>query len=300
MELRMKCPECGSEEQFFDDLLGENICVDCGLVNVVRPFEETTVIVKDGERTHEPTSNLGSYIMETKSNFPSNQMFRMRREHGRASTLSDVDRRTIVMSRMILSNYSVNYTIRNKVEEYLKSLNAEHVFRGACVEDRAASLTFFILKESNISVNIRTHSKYSRVERKYISRWAKRIAKHFRKAHVFSSHDASRVAIGIIDKLENEPTNYRTDALRLIGFFKILFEKHQMRFSPNKVVAVLWLTGRMQRKYSITQRELVIASDRTTSEMGLREQVREIQNILSLSKEDIYSLSISDLTSGAY
>ncbi len=85
-----------------------NICVDCCLVNVVRPFEETTVIVKDGERTHEPTSNLGSYIMETKSNFPSNQMFRMRREHGRASTLSDVDRRTIVMSRMILSNYSVN------------------------------------------------------------------------------------------------------------------------------------------------------------------------------------------------
>jgi hypothetical protein len=86
----------------------------------------------------------------------------------------------------------------------------------------------------------------------------------------------------------------------MIGFFDILFEKHQMRFSPNKIVAVLWLTGRMQRKYSITQGELVIASDRTTSEMGLREQVREIQNILSLSKEDIYSLSISDLTSGAY
>lgn len=300
MEIVMACPECGEHDSFFDDVLGENVCNGCGLVQVIRPFEETTSISKDGNQTHEPTRRLGSLIMETKSNYNYNQMVRMKKHNLYAAALSEADNRTIVLSQMILSNYQVSSSIKKKIEEYLRSLNTEHVFRGASVEHRAASLTFFILKESKVPMNIREHSRYSMVERKYISRWGKRVAKHFRKSYVFTQENAMRTASSILDRLDEMPTGYRMEAMSMIQFLETFYQEQHLRFSPNKVVAGLWVAGRMQRKYRVTQESLVKASGNTTSAMGLREQVREMQNMFGLSKEDLYSLSVSDFVSGAY
>ena len=300
MEIVMACPECGQHDSFFDDVLGENVCNSCGLVQIVRPFEETTSIVKDGNQTHEPTNRLGSLIMETKSNYNHNQMFRMKKHNLYASALSEADNRTIVLSQMILSNYQVSSSIKKKVEEYLRSLNNEHVFRGASVEHRAASLTFFILKESRVPMNIREHSRYSMVERKYISRWGKRVARHFRKSYVFTQENAMSMASSILDRMDGIPTGYRMDAMSMIQFLETFYQEQNLRFSPNKVVDGLWEAGRMQRKHKVTQESLVKASGNTTSAMGLREQVREMQSMFGLAKEDLYSLSVSDFVSGAY
>ena len=38
----MKCKECGTYEDEFDDRMGELICIGCGFVKDVHIFEETS------------------------------------------------------------------------------------------------------------------------------------------------------------------------------------------------------------------------------------------------------------------
>ena len=193
------CAECKCTSFTFDDHLGENVCDDCGLVHVVRPFEESVRGVDyNGQRLHEPTrGKLGSVIMETKSNLNVNQMFRMKKHNQWASADSQTDIRTINQCMMILSHYS--FKNAELVRSYLRSLNNEQVFRGISVEHRSASLTYYILRESGIIMNLTKHSKICMVERKYISRYGKRIAKHFRKSHILSAVDANQIASTVME-----------------------------------------------------------------------------------------------------
>ena len=137
------------------------------------------------------------------------------------------------------------------------------------------------------------------VDSKYISRWAKRIARHFRKSYVFSQENAMGNAIGIIDRLGVIPEGYRPDALTMIQYLETFYKERDIRFSPNKMVAALWLVSRMGN-YNITQKDLVKSSGNTSSEIGIREQIREMQRTFGLTREELYSLSVHDFVSGAY
>tara|TARA_R100001015_G_C4627814_1_gene187576 strand:+ start:1671 stop:2588 length:918 start_codon:yes stop_codon:yes gene_type:complete len=303
VEAHMKCPECECESSYFNDAIGEMICRDCGLVLYHRPFEETTSIIRDGQQTHEVTNRLGSYMGYPRQYSPTNSQFsRMKRQHVWASSLTEADRETITRSRMIMSNYKASKSIMDKVETYLKSLKEEHVLRGCTVEQRAASLTYYILKESQIPVNLKTHSKFSYVESKYVSRWAKRIAKHFRNASVFTHRNIMAEAISIIDRLESHrriDPEYRMKALRLIKHIEQCYKVKQMRLSPNLIIASLWVAGKMEN-IKVTQAELVDASGSSASTSGVRVSLHALCEVFGLTKEDMCSLSVSDFVAGAY
>ena len=302
VESQMKCPECDCESSYFNDAIGEMICRDCGLVLYHRPFEETTSIINDGEQTHEVTNRLGSYMGYAYTPYMNSQFSRMKKQHIWASSLSEADKETITRSRMILSNYKASKSVRDKVEPYLKSLKEEHVLRGCTVEQRAASLTYYILKESQIPVNLKTHSKFSYVESKYVSRWAKRIAKHFRNASVFTHRNIMAEATSIIDRLESQRRigrEYRMEALRLIQHIEQCYNIRQMRLSPNLIIASLWFAGKMEN-IRVTQVELVKASGSTASTSGVRVSLHALCETFGLTKEDMCTLSVSDFVAGAY
>ena len=60
----MKCPECQSLKNSYDERMGETICDDCGLVLVSGMFEETVhVLDKVGDNIHSADKgHLGSVI----------------------------------------------------------------------------------------------------------------------------------------------------------------------------------------------------------------------------------------------
>ena len=65
------CVECSCTSSTFDERLGEVVCDDCGLVQVVRPFEETVSWISAKEKymptkDNDSAKGLGSYIMETR------------------------------------------------------------------------------------------------------------------------------------------------------------------------------------------------------------------------------------------
>ncbi len=293
------CAECKCTSFTFDDHLGENICDDCGLVNVVRPFEESVRgIDYNGQRLHEPTrGKLGSVIMETKSNLNVNQMFRMKKHNQWASADSQTDVRTINQCMMILSHYA--FKNAELVRSYLRSLNNEQVFRGISVEHRSASLTYYILRESGITMNLNKHSEICMVERKYISRYGKRIAKHFRKSHILSTLDANQVASTVLDKLSNVSNEYRHSTLIMVDFINQHCETIGVRFSPNKICAVIWAVSVMEDERHHTQ-ELIRKASGNCSVIGMRTSLTEICGWFGIDKKDLFNMRVSEFVHGAW
>lgn len=293
------CVECSCVSSTFDERLGESVCDDCGLVQIVRPFEETVSWVS-AEGNYEPTNGkLGSQIMGINSNHKSNQMYRMKKHNIWASSFSQTEKRTYTQCMMILSNYSVGKGLKENVSVYMNSLNNEHVFRGITVEHRAASITYYILKEAGITVNLTRHSDISKVERKYISRYAKRIAKHFRKSHVFANVNSYRIASTIIDRLDNVSTNYRMKSLRMIDHLDKYCSAVDIRFSPNKICAVLWAVSVMEDERHHTQ-ELICEASGNSSVVGMRTSLKEICDWFNLTKKDLLSLEVLQFINGVY
>ena len=61
--MKLICEECQSQNNEFDERLGETVCKDCGLVLITEMFEETVHILDStGELVHSPDKNkLGFY-----------------------------------------------------------------------------------------------------------------------------------------------------------------------------------------------------------------------------------------------
>ena len=292
------CAECECTSFTFDDRLGESVCDECGLVNIVRPFEETIKGINfDGTVVREKTKALGSVIMETKSNLNLNQMYRMKKHNQWASRDSETDIRTVRLCMMIMSHYS--YKNGDLIRSFLRSLNNEQVFRGISVEHRAASLTYYILKDAGITVNLTRHSNISMVERKYISRYAKRIAKHFRKAHILSSVDATQIATTVLDKLDNVSNHFRYNTLNMIDFLNRYCESIDVRFSHNKICAAIWAVSVMEDERHHTQ-ELIREASGNCSVIGMRTSLKEICDWFNITKKDLLSMSVSDFVHGAW
>tara|TARA_R100001463_G_scaffold42066_8_gene88397 strand:+ start:3661 stop:4545 length:885 start_codon:yes stop_codon:yes gene_type:complete len=289
------CAECRCTSFTFDDHLGENVCDDCGLVHVVRPFEESVRGVDyNGKRLREPTKGrLGSIIMETDSN----QMFRMKKHNKWASNDSETDIRTVNQCMMILSNYSFKNV--ELVRSYLRSLNSERVFNGIPVEHRSASLTYYIIKESGIPMNLTKHSDFCMVERKYISRYGKRVAKHFRKSHILSTINPNQVASTVLDKLDNVSSNYRHNTLIMIDFVNRYCDLIAVRFTPNKICAIIWAVSVMEDERHHTQ-ELIRKASGNCSIMGIRASLTEICEWFGIDKKDLLNMKVAEFVHGTW
>jgi len=283
------CVECSCLTFTFNERLGETVCDDCGLVQIVRPFEES---VKWSD-SYEPTTKLGSGFKPT-----SKQYYRLHQQNVWASAMSDTDRRTISQSAMILSQYS-SKELMPRVSTYLTSLNNENVFKGVSVECRASALTYYLLKEAGVTVNIKRHSDISNVDKKYISRFGRRIAKHFRKAHIFSTVNASQVATSVLDKLDNVSSHFRSETMRMIDYIDMYCDSINIRFTSNRICAVIWIVSVMEKERQHTQ-ELIRKASGNCSIIGIRLSTNEISGWFGLPKEHLLSLSVSDFTSGVY
>ena len=139
------CVECSCTSSTFDERLGEVVCDDCGLVQVVRPFEETVSWISAKEKyiptkDNDSTKGLGSYIMETRNNSD----YRMKMQHIRARPVTETEKRTILHTRMYLSYYNASKAVLDKVPRNYRSLREDRVTRGIPVEHIAAGLSYFM------------------------------------------------------------------------------------------------------------------------------------------------------------
>ena len=291
------CKECGCKDFTFIEKLGERTCDDCGLVVVVNPFEETTHIISlhDDDKRGITIGRLGSYINKQDS-YGSKNRYSLYREHIRSQPESETDRVAKLLINTTLSYYNSGRDIKNRTLAYYKSMCRERLFRGSSVERRCAGLTYYVLKEIGIVCNIQDHAKYTKIKQSDISKMARRIARHQRKAHVFINDNHIQKANVLLDKIDKETSRYyRSSVLMMVEYVSRHIEALDMRYSDTMLAATLWWTSQMTDE-NITQSD--ICDVWNSSVIGLRFALQKFANIFALDRKRLSDMDVDDFVSG--
>lgn len=137
----MACPECRSEESEYNDRLGERMCVDCGLVLVIEPFEQSVAQFDNGVEV-------------------------VSRDFGRLGTTNDGIPRHIKKGlhfcNMALNAIAPQIKIQDRVSKLYVEVHNKGIFATSSLEDRASAVVFYALKENNTPFSmVEVCSEYS-------------------------------------------------------------------------------------------------------------------------------------------
>jgi len=295
----MKCRECGCHETTIHFDRHEVVCNGCGHVKSVL-MDKWTKNEDDGKNTTPDTWNaysdaLGSHIFSmearrTKS--ATGQMNRMRNIHRRKRrTRRSMDKFQTEIA-MVLSRYSTYQSKDTKLLQVsldnYKRLQEHHKLDGISLEQRAAALSYYVLKELGYDVNLRHHSKITLVEAGTISRISKRIAKFFRNPQVFAQNDAVNNAKTILEKLLGvEPSEFRESCISFVAYVERLLDAVDERMTNNLLVATVWIASRLE-KQKFTQEE--ICSLWPSSIYGMRKGATYLCEKLGIDRKELATI----------
>tara|TARA_R100000734_G_C3301537_1_gene92138 strand:- start:60 stop:941 length:882 start_codon:yes stop_codon:yes gene_type:complete len=170
----MRCEECGSRENSFDERMGERICDDCGLVLVTEVFEETVSRnIAPSEFRSSDHAKLGS-----KRNFS---------KVGRTivSSLSQTDSRERRLEngyrtmRMVISSLELPFDIVERTEEVYRQTLAAGILSGRSLEVRATAIVYFVLKENRTPFTYEEVCAEFGVNRSLVKKLIRKIQKHY-------------------------------------------------------------------------------------------------------------------------
>lgn len=303
----MKCVECNCTTTTFDERMGETICADCGLILSVNIFEETSCnkYVNDTHTNYYARGiddmYVGSYIMN--KDIRNRKDFSLQRENIRMKT-NGSENKVSVASGMYLSYYNSG-KLKNDVIKKYRILKGEHLIRGLPLDDVAAGIVYYVLKERGIPVSLKDYSKKIKVPVKNIMRTTKRVTRKFGKPHIFSQLNTDEMVSSIIDKLNSrEKTrvkekiegNLRMDCYNFVDYAKQCYDNFDLTFTVSDIVAALWIVGQIYNSKSITQYALGDCS--TVSEVTIRERARKMCNTLNLDRNKLGSYTTKNIMNG--
>lgn len=293
------CKECGGYASTFDDRMGEQVCDACGLVIMINPFEETVVYTSSVDKISRiqfairtKDRRLGSII--TKGEARKNKVMHLHREHVRSQPETESQRRMKSLCNMFLSYYSASPDLRDRVLSYAETLQKERLFVGIDMEKRAASLTYFALKEAQINVGIKSHANTTKVSASDISRGAKKIARFYRKAWVFCVNHPMADADLLLSKL-NMSRTFRNNSLKMVEYISRIFEELGIRFNNNALTATMWITGIIMED-PLSQETLCEVWE--SSPVGLRQTSKKICNIINIDRDSLSLYDVTEIVNG--
>ena len=295
------CIECKGTSSTFNERLGEMVCDDCGLVHLTNPFEETVSVRTKSSgfdsRKHSKDTplSLGSYIDRKDVN---NKMgANLRRENIRTTKVSSTDRYMYTLTYNILWKYNVQDKLKDRVATYYKSLKKHRVVEGSTIEQRAASLSYFILKEANIYVKLKNHSKITNVPTPKIVKYSKKIATHFRKSHVFVSTSPINDIHNILDLLNefNLSPSFRNDVIILGEHVNTICSHNGTRFSDNVIASIVWLVSRMR---GIKLSQVQILSKVGGCEVTMRKCAYMVCDVLNIDRKNLEYYNAEEIVKG--
>jgi len=304
----MKCVECESTTTTFDERMGETICADCGLILSVNIFEETSSI-KALE-----TNNGKSYFGRSEDEvFLGSKIFHkdIKNREGRLLIKENIrlhnnesEKKVNLASGIYLSYYNGG-KLKNEVIKKYRILKDEHLVRGLPLDDVAAGIVYYVLKERGVPVSLKDYSKKTKVPVKNIMRTSKRVTRKFGKPHIFSQLNTDEMVSSIIDKLNSrEKTrfkekiegNLRMDCYNFVDYAKQCYDNFDLTFTVSDIVAAIWIVGQNYDSKSITQ--VALGDCSTVSEVTIREKVRKMCVNLNLDKTKLRSYTTKNIMNG--
>jgi len=282
------CFECKSNDIEYEERLGEIVCNTCGLVLVHQLLEETTYSLD-----HEITgSELGSRIKSTDVAKYGRKGYTLFRAQKFGQTQSVYYVRMVRLSNALLSKYSIRPDIRKRITKYYKTFISKQKVATISMEIRAAGLTYFILKELNIPVSPNDHARLAGVEVKYMLKFAKRLGSALGKPYVFSNLNVNGMVSGAGARLINPSAEYLGDVQNFSKYIENKYNLVDKRFSRATLAACFYIVSLIRREHYTQER---ISEITQVSEVGLRNHVKIVLELLNIKKSNLDYLTMNEL-----
>jgi effector-binding domain-containing protein len=285
----MQCSECQSVQNKFNEALGELVCEDCGLVLVTEPFEQGTYLQdSQGSIIRERWStNLHEMGLQTIK--PKSLVF--------AQIENKAVYKGVSMCRLLMASLKIprSSVIFASVEELYLSLYRKHTFSTVPLENRAAALVYYCLKNEALPFTLKEVCAEFECNRKVVFKLAKKIAKEENNTGVFLVKEcrpfAEKYAMLLTEELTHYPS-YLGKVSQLSIYFDNLLSKSNENIKPSTPAAYCSVAAIMENM-NITNKKIESVSGIGYDAIG--REVKRLLNIINTNKKQIKGKGIECL-----
>jgi transcription initiation factor TFIIIB Brf1 subunit/transcription initiation factor TFIIB len=285
----MKCLECQSTQNKFDEVLGELVCEECGLVLVTEPFEQGTYL----------QDNQGSIIRERWSS--NLHEMGLQTIKPKSLTFTQIENKAVYkgvsMCRLLMASLKIprTSTIFTTVEELYLILYRKHTFSTAPLEDRAAALVYYCLKNESLPFTLKEVCAEYECNKKSVFRLSRKIAKEENNTGVFLIKECRPFAEKYAMLLANELTHYPSylgKVSQLSIYFDNILSKSNENIKPSTPAAYCSIVATMENM-NITNKKIQSVSGIGHGAIG--REVKRLLKIINANKKQIKGKGIECL-----
>ena len=285
----MQCSECQSVQNKFNEALGELVCEDCGLVLVTEPFEQGTYLQdSQGSIIRERWStNLHEMGLQTIK--PKSLVF--------AQIENKAVYKGVSMCRLLMASLKIprSSIVFASVEELYLSLYRKHTFSTVPLENRAAALVYYCLKNEALPFTLTEVCAEFECNRKVVFKLAKKIAKEENNTGVFLVKEcrpfAEKYAMLLTEELTHYPS-YLGKVSQLSIYFDNLLSKSNENIKPSTPAAYCSIAAIMENM-NITNKKIESVSGIGYDAIG--REVKRLLKIINTNKKQIKGKGIECL-----
>jgi len=286
----MNCKECSGNQFTFDELLGEKVCDNCGLVIVEEIFERTQTRFYTNERsgidygnqhtkeTDNKTGGLGSYMGKVSTRAES-KLKRTARRYTKTSYDRTIES-GIRHCMFVISEYPISFRIKEQVSKNYITLIRDHQLRGWTYEERAGAIAFYTLKDNGIRTSIKEIARYSGADTNRIHKLARKIARVFHRPWVLSQINPVSDIEKYCQDLEQD-FSFTKDCLKIYSSLVQSFEQYNKQFNIYTLSTIIYITSLLT---DIKLRQMDICEQLDVTEVTIRANLRMICKMIGIIK----------------
>jgi|TARA_R100001463_G_scaffold14774_2_gene38772 transcription initiation factor TFIIIB Brf1 subunit/transcription initiation factor TFIIB len=247
--MKLICEECRSQNNEFNERLGETVCKDCGLVLITEMFEETVHILDStGELVHSPDRNKLGSVITGKGSFKYNK-------YGMNSVLPKHIQNGIRFCNMVLANVAPNSSLQPRIEKlYIDCLN-RNIFGRSQYEARATAVVYYALKENGTPHTIKDVCAEFNPNVKSVKRLVRKINQFHRNSINYKPINPQYALIQTLTKITDDMI-FRNQCIRVLEYFETVVVNSTFNKGRSYYASIIWIAANVYVKDNITKERI--------------------------------------------
>jgi len=244
--MKMICDECGCRENEYDEVIGEKVCQDCGLVLVTEMFEETVhILSKTGELKHSSDKgHLGS-VISGKGSYKFNKF-------GKNSVMPRNVQNGLMHCNMVLASVAPQLELQPRVEKLYLDLLSKGVFGRSQYEARASAIVFYALKENGTPYSFKEVCAEFEPNQKVVKRLVRKINQIHRNSINYTPTNPQFVLTNLLTKIIDD-VEFRSQCIKVLEHFEAIVQGSTFNKGRSYYTCIIWITSNIYVRNDITK-----------------------------------------------
>jgi|13_taG_2_1085334.scaffolds.fasta_scaffold02280_4 transcription initiation factor TFIIIB Brf1 subunit/transcription initiation factor TFIIB len=303
----MKCIECKSEQNEYNERLGEITCSDCGFVHIENMPEETVsgyghqdFYVRNGDR-----GVLGSIFSLSDMKHQKNKsLMRNLYRTAKFSRSEESMKKGITICNMVLSYHQPSPALKELVASNYKRIYKSGQMRGIILEVRAVAVVFYTLRELGVSVLLKDIAKRNNVSPKRASKVSKRVARILGKPWVLHQINTDGWITVTCQSLEADSrvatlSDFTSDAKRVARYLKTFMDRRDLTFTRVNLATSIYIASIFRRQIGLSNySQIEVAKAAGVVDTSVRLGLRNFLKMNGMTKSEMLQMPMEMFLEG--